>query len=143
MARKVRFLIKHHLRSNQYSDHWTDSAVRRFAREMEPHLTTCSTCRAPTSRRSGPAGARPCSRQISDAAGPRRAPARGRRGAAAAAGRRRQRDHDRFELPPSRRIGELKRLLEDAIEKGELEARREDEYYLDWLAPRLADGSDG
>src|SRR5437660_1178973 len=34
----VRFLIKHHLRSNQYSESWTDSAVRRFAREMQAHL---------------------------------------------------------------------------------------------------------
>src|SRR5690349_13221569 len=36
--RTVRFLIKHHLRSNQYSDTWTDSAVRRFHREVLPHL---------------------------------------------------------------------------------------------------------
>ena len=38
-----------------------------------------------------------------------------------------------FELPPSRLIGDLKRALEDAIERGELEARREADYYLDFL----------
>ncbi len=30
----IRFLVKHHLRTNQYGDQWTDSAVRRFHREM-------------------------------------------------------------------------------------------------------------
>jgi poly(A) polymerase len=38
-----------------------------------------------------------------------------------------------FALPPSRRVGELKRLIETEIEQGTLEARREDEYYLQWL----------
>src|SRR5690606_8379033 len=35
----IRFLVKHHLRTNQYSEQWTDSAVRRFHREMGPHMT--------------------------------------------------------------------------------------------------------
>src|SRR5689334_17196396 len=34
----VRFLILHHLRANQYEGDWTDSAVRRFAREMGGNL---------------------------------------------------------------------------------------------------------
>ena len=37
-SRRVRFLILHHLRANQYEGDWTDSAVRRFAREMGGHL---------------------------------------------------------------------------------------------------------
>jgi poly(A) polymerase len=43
-----------------------------------------------------------------------------------------------FNLPPSRRVGELKRLLEAEISAGTLEARREDEYYLEWLATQRA-----
>jgi hypothetical protein len=39
-----------------------------------------------------------------------------------------------FLLPPSRLIGDLKRLLEAAIERGEVEPRREDEYYVVYLA---------
>ena len=39
-----------------------------------------------------------------------------------------------FELAPSRLIGELKRALEAAIETGELEPRREDAYYIAYLA---------
>src|SRR5215467_12810852 len=35
----IRFLVKHHLRTNQYSEQWTDSAVRRFHREMFAHMT--------------------------------------------------------------------------------------------------------
>ena len=144
MARKVRFLIKHHLRSNQYSDHWTDSAVRRFAREMEEHLVDLlDLSRADiTSKRPGRRQA--LLRQISELQ--------------ARIERLREADAvlpplpagignalmTHFNLPPSRRVGELKRMLEEAIEKGELEARREDAYYLEWLAPRLtADGSEG
>src|SRR4029079_17020356 len=38
LSSTVRFLILHHLRANQYEGDWTDSAVRRFAREMGAHL---------------------------------------------------------------------------------------------------------
>jgi hypothetical protein len=41
---------------------------------------------------------------------------------------------DAFELAPSRLIGDLKRALESAIEQGELEARREDAYYVAYIA---------
>ena len=34
LARSVRFLILHHLRASQYDGSWTDSAIRRFAKEM-------------------------------------------------------------------------------------------------------------
>ena len=138
MARKVRFLIKHHLRSNQYSDHWSDSAVRRFAREMEEHLTDLlDLSRADiTSKR--PGRRQSLLRQISDLQG--------------RVERLREADAvlpplpagignalmTHFNLPPSRRVGELKHELEEAIERGELEPRREDEYYLAWLAGRLA-----
>jgi hypothetical protein len=39
-----------------------------------------------------------------------------------------------FEIPPSRLIGDLKKHLEQAIERGDLEARREDPYYVAYLA---------
>jgi poly(A) polymerase len=136
MARKVRFLIKHHLRSNQYSEQWSDSAVRRFAREMEEHLIDLlDLSRADiTSKRPGRRQA--LLRQISelqsrierlreaDAVLPPLPPGIGNA------------LMTHFNIPPSRRIGELKRMLEEAIEAGELEARREDEYYLAWLSSR-------
>jgi poly(A) polymerase len=40
---------------------------------------------------------------------------------------------ERFGLEPSRLLGDLKRDLEEAVERGDLEPRREFDYYLDWL----------
>ena len=134
LRRAVRFLVKHHLRSNQYSDTWTDSAVRRFHREMAPYLTDLlDLSRADiTSKR--PGRRRQLLEQISaladridrlaeaDAKLP---PLPGGVGNAIM---------DAFRIPPSRLIGDLKRLLEGAIERGELEARREDPYYVAYLA---------
>jgi poly(A) polymerase len=38
-----------------------------------------------------------------------------------------------FQVPPSRRVGELRKLCEDAIERGELVERQPAEYYVDYL----------
>jgi poly(A) polymerase len=137
LKQKVRFLILHHLRANQYDGGWTDSAVRRFDREMEPHLTDLlDLSRADiTSRRPGKRQA--ALQSISELA-------------------QRIRDlraedaiqpplptgignliMERFGLPPSRRIGDLKQALEVAVEAGELEARREPEYYMAFVARLL------
>lgn len=132
----IRFLINHHLRTNQYSEQWTDSAVRRFHREMGPHLRDLlDLSRADiTSKR--PGRRRSLLEQISalaeradrlaeeDAKLP---PLPGGVGNAIMSA---------FELPPSRLIGDLKRALEDAITSGELEPRREDAYYVAHLARR-------
>jgi poly(A) polymerase len=40
---------------------------------------------------------------------------------------------DAFAIPPSRRVGELRKLCEDAIERGELLERQPVEYYVDFL----------
>src|SRR5262245_24550473 len=130
----IRFLVKHHLRTNQYGDQWTDSAVRRFHREMGPHMTDLlDLSRADiTSKR--PGRRKQLLEQISaladrveriaaqDAKLP---PLPGGVGNAIMTA---------FELPPSRLIGDLKRALENAIESGELEPRREDAYYIAHLA---------
>ncbi len=133
LRKKVRFLIKHHLRSNQYSAAWSDSAVRRFSRDMDAHLVDLlDLSRADiTSKR--PGRRKSLLRQIShlsdrveqlraaDAVLP---PLHKGIGTAIMA---------HFSLPPSKRIGELKQALEQAIERGDLEERREDEYYIAWL----------
>jgi poly(A) polymerase len=130
----IRFLVKHHLRTNQYSDKWTDSAVRRFHREMGPHMTDLlDLSRADiTSKR--PGRRKMLLEQISalsdrvvvlaeeDAKLP---PLPGGVGNAIMTA---------FEIPPSRLIGDLKRLLEGAIERGEIAARREDAYYVAYIA---------
>ena len=130
----IRFLVKHHLRTNQYSEQWTDSAVRRFHRELGPYMTDLlDLSRADiTSKR--PGRRKSLLEQISalsdrveklaeeDAKLP---PLPGGVGTSIM---------DAFELRPSRLIGDLKRALELAIESGELEARREDAYYVAHLA---------
>lgn len=132
--RTIRFLVKHHLRSNQYSETWTDSAVRRFHREMAPHLVDLlDLSRADiTSKR--PGRRKQLLEQISalsdridhlateDAKLP---PLPGGVGLAIM---------DAFEIPPSKQVGDLKKQLEAAIERGEIEPRREDAYYVAWLA---------
>jgi poly(A) polymerase len=130
----IRFLVKHHLRTNQYSDQWTDSAVRRFHREMGPHMTDLlDLSRADiTSKR--PGRRKQLLEQISALAdrvhvlaeeGAKQPPLPGGVGNAIM---------EAFELPPSRLIGDLKRALETSIERGELEPRREDAYYVAHLA---------
>jgi len=133
LKQQVRFLILHHLRANQYLPSWTDSAVRRFDRETGEHLTDLlDLSRADiTSKR--PGRRQELIRQIHglqlrieqlrelDAKQP---PLPTGLGTAIS---------ERFGIPPSRRIGELKGALEEACERGELEERRENEYYLGWL----------
>jgi hypothetical protein len=41
---------------------------------------------------------------------------------------------DAFKIPPSKAVGDLKKQLEAAIDRGEIEPRREDAYYVAWLA---------
>ena len=130
----IRFLVKHHLRTNQYGDQWTDSAVRRFHREMAAHMTDLlDLSRADiTSKR--PGRRKLLLEQISalsdrverlaeqDAKLP---PLPGGVGNAIMAA---------FEIPPSRLIGDVKRELERDIANGTLEARREDAYYVAHIA---------
>ena len=134
---KVKFLILHHLRANQYDGSWTDSAVRRFEREMAVHLEDLlDLSRADiTSKRPGKREA--ALRSISDLS---------RRIVAL-----READAiqpplptgignvimEHFALAPSRQIGELKEKLEAAIDAGELEPRREADYYLAYVATLL------
>ena len=130
----IRFLVKHHLRTNQYSEQWTDSAVRRFHREMGPHMIDLlDLSRADiTSKRPGRRKAlleqiaalsdRVDHLAAEDAKLP---PLPSGVGTAIMAA---------FELAPSRFVGDLKRALETAIELGELEPRREDAYYVAHLA---------
>jgi poly(A) polymerase len=130
----IRFLVRHHLRTNQYGDQWTDSAVRRFHREMGPHMTDLLdlsradiTSKRPGRRTQLLAQISALSDRVErlvaeDAVLP---PLPSGVGDSIMAG---------FELRPSRLIGDLKRSLEAAINDGSLEARREDAYYVAWIA---------
>src|SRR5262249_10257182 len=131
---RIHFLILHHLRANQYDGSWTDSAVRRFDREMAEGLDDLLDLSRAHLTSGRPGRGQAALRNISDLS--------------ARIGTRREEDAkqpplptgignvimERFALPPSKQIGDLKRALELAVESGELEARREPEYYLAHVA---------
>ena len=130
---EIRFLILHHLRANAYEPGWTDAAVRRFDHEMGGHLDDLLelSCADVTSRRPGrreeairnieALKERILAIRALDARVP---PLPAGLGNAIM---------EAFSIPPSKRIGDLRKLCEDAIERGELEERREADYYVAFL----------
>jgi poly(A) polymerase len=141
MHRTLRFLILHHLRANQYVETWTDSAVRRFDREMDGHLVDLLdlsradiTSRRPGKRQQALLSIDALARRVQelreeDAVQP---PLPSGIGDAIM---------ERFHLKPSRLIGDLKRALEKSIEGGELEARREPAYYMPQVEKLLSEAA--
>lgn len=131
--REIRFLILHHLRANAYEPGWTDAAVRRFDLEMGQHLEALIDLSLAdvTSRRPGrkEEAARNVEALVArikavrelDARVPPLPPGLGNA------------IMEAFAIPPSRRVGELRKLCEDAIERGELAERQPSEHYVDWL----------
>ena len=130
---KIRFLILHHLRANAYEPAWTDAAVRRFDHEMGEHLDDLLdlsradvTSRRPGRRQEAAANIHALKERILairtlDARVPPLPPGLGNA------------IMETFGLPPSKRIGDLRKLCEEAVERGELEERREPGYYVDYL----------
>lgn len=131
VADQVHLLILYHLRPGQYQRSWTDSAVRRFARETEPVLgQLLNLGRADvTSRRPGKRKA--CLRSISELS-------------------RRIRELEEeaakvkplpsglgsllmseLALPPGKHIGVLRKRLEALHEAGTIEGGQDAAYYLD------------
>jgi poly(A) polymerase len=130
---QIRFLILHHLRANAYEPGWTDAAVRRFDHEMGEHLDPLLdlSCADVTSRRPGrreeairnieALKERILAIRALDARVP---PLPAGLGNAIM---------EAFAIPPSKRIGDLRKLCEEAVERGELEERREADYYIAYL----------
>lgn len=133
---RIQALILHHLRANAYEAEWTDAAVRRFDHEMGDLLEDLIglSCADVTSAR--PGRRQEAARNVDalmqrivavrelDARMPPLPPGVGNA------------IMEAFALSPSRRIGELRKLCEDAIERGELVERQPSEYYVDYLRRR-------
>jgi poly(A) polymerase len=130
---KIRFLILQHLRANAYEPSWTDAAVRRFDLEMGDGLEELLdlsradvTSRRPGRRQEAVANIHALKERILairelDARIPPLPPGLGNA------------IMEAFSLPPSRRIGDIRKLCQDAVERGELEERRDAGYYVDYL----------
>jgi poly(A) polymerase len=131
---EVRFLILHHLRAAQYDASWTDSAVRRFAKEMGDHLDDllCLSRADITTKR--PEKKRRGLRQIDDLAERVRSireedakvpPLPKGLGTSIS---------ERFGIAPSPALGVIMRALAVAVENGEVPAQQPVDVYLDFLA---------
>ncbi len=130
---KIQALILHHLRANAYEAEWTDAAVRRFDHEMGDLLEdlvglSCAdvTSARPGRRQEAALNIEALMQRILavrelDARVPPLPPGVGNA------------IMEAFNLAPSRRVGELRKLCEDAIERGELSERQPSEYYVDYL----------
>jgi poly(A) polymerase len=133
MRQQIRFLVLHHLRANAYAPSWTDAAVRRFDHEMGEHLDDLLdlsradvTSRRPGRRQEAVRNIHALKERILairelDARVPPLPPGLGNA------------IMEAFGLPPSKRIGDLRKLCEDAVERGELEERRDAAYYVEYL----------
>ena len=139
--KRIRFLVVSHLRANAYEPEWTDAAVRRFDHEMGdalPDLVELSRADVTSAR---PGRRQEAARNIEallqriaavrelDACVPPLPPGVGNA------------IMEAFAIPPSRRVGELRKLCEDAIERGELLERQPVEYYVDFLRRQGIQGS--
>lgn len=130
---RIRFLIYNHLRANAYHCSWTDSAVRRFDLEMGRYLDDLVELSLAdvTSRRPGRKQeaannieelmARIEAVRAMDAKVPPLPAGLGNAFMQA------------FAIQPGKRIGELRKLCEEAIDRGELEERRDPVYYVEFL----------
>jgi len=134
LRESVRFLVLHHLRASQYDGKWTDNAVRRFAREMGAHLEDLLclsradiTTKRPEKKKRGIAMIDDLSRRINElAAEDAKLPN--------LPGGVGDEIMKAFGLPPSQRIGEIKRALEAAVEADEVPPRQEASFYVAYLA---------
>lgn len=130
---QIHFLILHHLRASQYDASWTDSAVRRFAKEMGDGLVDLLdlsradiTTKRPEKRKRGltqisDLGARIRNLAEQDSKRPPLPKGLGLEVMAA------------FGLPPSKKIGDLFKALEACVEAGELEGGHDAAHYVEFV----------
>jgi poly(A) polymerase len=135
---EVRFLVLHHLRASQYDGNWTDSAVRRFAREIGPSLDNLLclsradiTTKRPEKKRRGINMINGLAERIRDLAAidAKQPPLPTGLGTELMSV---------FGIPPSKKLGDIKRALELAVDAGEIEERLESAAYIQFIAERKA-----
>lgn len=131
---EVRFLILHHLRAGCYESSWTDSAVRRFAREMGEHLDHLLLLSRADMTTKRPEKRRRAMRMISELAA--RIEELRREDARVPPLPKGLGLHlmKEFHIPPSKLLGDLIRVLEAAADAGEIESGRDSAYYVSVVA---------
>jgi poly(A) polymerase len=130
---RVHFLILNHLRASQYDGSWTDAAVRRFAREMGDGLKDLLdlsradiTTKRPEKKKRGLRQISELSRRIKALAARDAKVAPLPKGLGTAIS-------ETFGVPPSKRLGDLRKELERRCDQGELPAGQDVAFYLDFM----------
>jgi poly(A) polymerase len=133
LSDRIHYLILHHLRASQYDGSWTDSAVRRFAREMDDGLKDLLdlsradiTTKRPEKKKRGLFQISELSRRIKDLEKLDAKVAPLPKGIGTAIS-------EAFGIAPSKRLGDLRKDIEDRCERGELEAGRDVDFYIAWM----------
>jgi poly(A) polymerase len=138
LRESIRFLVLHHLRASQFAGEWTDSAVRRFAREMGSHMEDLLclsradiTTKRPEKKKRGIDLINQLAIRIGELAAEDAEVEPLPKGVGNAI-------MQAFGIPPSKRIGDIKRALEAAVEAGEIPAEQESEFYVQFVAEHRA-----
>ncbi len=131
---RIHFLILHHLRAAQYDDSWTDAAVRRFYKQMGGGLRDLLdlsradiTTKRPEKRRRGVRQISLLAKHIRDLQEEDSKIAPLPKGLGTVIMKE-------FGVPPSKRLGDLMKQLNAAVDAGDLEAEQPAEHYIAYLA---------
>ncbi len=141
-AKAVCHLIEHHGRVSQYDEEWTDAAVRRFVRDMDPYVSEILafgradlTTSFPEKRAAALARVDDLESRIAAM----EAEANLRPELPSGIGNELM---NAFELKPGRIIGDLKDYLDEEIMEGRLASGCEAPYYVQYLRENPPDGFD-
>jgi poly(A) polymerase len=136
-AAAIRFLVLHHLRASQYDASWTDSAVRRFGREMGEHLAELLalsradiTTQRPARRQEGLACLDELERRVNEIREADAQPVLLPKGLGTAL-------VEAFGLAPGPIIGKIRGAVEEAVARGELPMQAPYDVYVAWVRERL------
>ncbi len=146
-TKRVEFIIANHGRPAQYNSQWSDAAVRRFVRDMDPYLESILdfaradvTTRFEERRQEAMERVEELTERVEQLEAEHSLRAELPTGLGNALMKA-------FSLKPSPLIGELKDVLEERIMDGKLASAKSAEYYVEALRRSppdfLRDGSDG
>lgn len=134
----VRFLVYHHQRAHQYDESWTDSATRRFYREIGdylPDLLALSRADMTTKRKEKRRRFLAQLKTMHDRIECLRAQDEKPKALPKGLGEALIRE---FQLPPSKLVGDIRKALQTAVELGELPLHADFSVYLDFVRQNAA-----
>ncbi|MEM6957651.1 MAG: HDIG domain-containing metalloprotein [Myxococcota bacterium] len=131
---RIHFLILHHLRPSQYDEDWTEAAVRRFYKQMGDGLKDLLdlsradiTTKRPEKRKRGVRNIHSLKERIERVRSEDDKPKALPKGLG-------QHIIQRFDVPPSKHLGNIIKQLQTDVEAGLVESQAEFEVYLEYLA---------